>query len=359
LDPDDNKLPGYGLAPPGLTADWPEYNYYFCLNGYFLNGLRSGVRALTETAYEDASTLASHAKDYHDDILRAYHWAQERMPLNRLRNGTWVPPYPSQVPLPGTLGQFFPDEDSNRPELGCYDVELGAHNMVPLNVMAAGSRDVDWMVDHMEDYWFLAEGWKDYPAAESERDWFHLGGFSKVQPNLCRVAEIYALRDDVRPFLRAYFNFIGPQLNKRNRTFWEDFTPDSGAWGSTEGSAYFLLLTRLMLVMERNEELWLAPFVTNNWLQHGKSVRVQEAATHFGPVSYWIRSWVRSGYIEAEIDLPERQSPKEVVIRLRHPEAKPMRAVTVNGKSHEGFDNTKEIVRLKPAGSKVMLRVEY
>jgi hypothetical protein len=281
------------------------------------------------------------------------------MPVNRLRDGTWVMPYPSQVPLPGTVAQFFPDEDSNRPELGCYDVELGAHNMIPLNVLEADSPDVDAMLNHTEDHWFLEEGWKDYPAAASEKDWFNLGGFSKVQPNLCRVAEIYAMRDDIKPFLRSYFNFIGPQINSQNLTFWEDFTPDSGAWGSTEGAGYFLLLTRMMLVMERGEELWVTPLVPNDWLQDGMSIRVQGAATQFGPVSYWIRSSVRSGYIEVEIDPPMRPQPKEIVIRLRHPEGKRIRNVSVNRKSHERFDGSIDIVRLTQVGSKTTVKVDY
>lgn len=359
LDPQGDKLPEYGLTPPGVTADWSAYAYYFCLAGYFYDGLQSATKALSEISYEDIRMLQEHVKDFHAEILRAYQWAQTRVPVNQLQNGTWVLPYPSQVPLPGTMGLFFPGEDDNRPVLGCFDVELGASNMVPLGVLDPNRPDVRWMLDHLEDFWFLNEGWHDYPAAVSEKDWFNLGGFSKVQPNLCRVPEIYAMLDEVKPFVRAYFNFIAPQINKRNLTFWEDFTPDTGAWGSTEGSGYFLLLTRFMLLMERGEELWLAPLVTDQWLNHGMKVAVRDAPTRFGTTSYRIMSFADRGYIEAEIDPPTRSSPKEIVIRLRHPQGRRIRAVTVNGAPHTGFDAAKDIVRLNPAMETLHVKAEY
>jgi hypothetical protein len=43
LDPQGNKLPEYGLAPPGLTADWANYNYYFLPNEVLLR--RSASRS--------------------------------------------------------------------------------------------------------------------------------------------------------------------------------------------------------------------------------------------------------------------------------------------------------------------------
>lgn len=373
FDADGNKLPEYGLCPPGLIADWGAYNYYFSLIGYFFAGLQAGVKALERIEYEDVGTLQEHMVDFRKEILRAYRWAQGRMPVNQLRNGTWVQPYPSQVPLPGTMGLFFPavnfdlkgkdddwdDSDYYRPLLGCYDVELGAHNMVPLGVLDANGEDVRCMLDHMEDFWFLADGFGSFPAAASEKDWFNLGGFSKVQPNLCRVAEIYALRDDVKPFIRSYFNFIAPQLNKQNLTFWEGLTPDVGTWGSTEGGGYFLLLTRIMLVREQGDVLWLAPFITDQWLKDGASIILKNASTHFGPVSYCIRSAVKSGFIEAKIEAPTRTPPKELLLRLRHPEGKRIMAVKVEGAPHKDFDPSRDIIRLQPSMETIHVIAEY
>ena len=117
----------------------------------------------------------------------------------------------------------------------------------------------------MEDVQFLSDGWFDYPAAMNELDWFNLGGFSKVQPYYTRNCEVYALRDDVKPFVRSYFNTIAAMLNPEVLSFWEHFN-HSGAWDKTHETGYFLHQTRTMLVTERGDQLWLADGTRpNSW----------------------------------------------------------------------------------------------
>jgi hypothetical protein len=162
----------------------------------------------------------------------------------------------------------------------------------------------------------------------------------------------------VKPFVRSYFNAIPSLLNPEILTFWEHFH-NQGAWCKTHETGEFLRQTREMFVMERGQELWLAPFATNVWMADGKRVSVRNAPTHFGPVSYEIVSHVATGYIEATIDPPTRYAPSALVIRLRHPEGKPMRKVTVNGQAHTDFDAEREIVRLKPTTDRLVIRAEY
>jgi hypothetical protein len=88
-------------------------------------------------------------------------------------------------------------------------------------------------------------------------------------------------------------------------------------------------------------------------------VSVREAPTRFGPVSYEIRSSVGEGFIEADIRPPTRSAPEAIVIRLRHPEGKPMQSVTVNGRPHEDFDAKREIVRLAGSDEPILVRAEY
>jgi hypothetical protein len=215
------------------------------------------------------------------------------------------------------------------------------------------------MLHHLEDFWFLTEGHHDYPAAESERDWFNLGGFSKIQPNLCRVPEIYATLDEVKPFIRMYFNFVASLINKQDLTFWEVFTPGSGSWGSTESSGYFLVLTRLMMLTERGDELWLAPLLTDQWFKEGMEVVLSRAPTRFGLTSYRIKSAVRNGFIQAVIEPPTRTPPKEIVIRLRHPEGRRIRTVRVEGAPHKNFEPSKGLIRLTPSRETIHAIAEY
>lgn len=256
----------------------------------------------------------------------------------------------------GTVGEFFPGEDWGRTWAG--DVEIGPHHLAALGLMEAGDADVDWMMDEMEDIWCLHSGLGDYPGEKSREDWFNLGGFAKVQPYYARMCDVYARRDEVRSFIRSYFNAIPSLVSLENLSFWEHFH-NMGGWNKTHETGAFLQQTRRMLVDERGSELWLAPFVTREWLKDGLEVSLQRAPTRFGPVSYRIHSSVAQGAIEAEIDPPTRTAPAAIVLRLRHPQARPMRRVTVNGAPWDQFDPQSETIRLQAGAEPLRVKAEF
>ncbi len=360
LDALGRKPPQYGLIPPGVIADWNAYQYYFYSNGMFCAGLESAGRALKAIGHPDADGFISEARTYKSDILRAYRWTQARTPVVPLQDGTWVPGFPSQVNCPGPLARFFPGDDGSRS--WCYDVEIGAHNLIQQGILPADGSDARQIANHMEDEMFLASGWFDYPADRNHEHWFDLGGFAKVQPYYARLSEVYAMRDDVKPFIRSYFNALAAMLNQRNLTLWEHFH-NSGAPDKTHETGVFLQQTRFMFVKERGDELWLAPFVTSNWMKDGMVVEVKRAPTFFGEAGFRIVSHAREGYIEATIDPPTRIAPKAIVIRLRHPEGLSMKAVQVNGTAWHDFDPKRETVRLDShalaPGGRITIRVGY
>lgn len=354
--PDGSKPTEYGFVPPGVMADWDSFAYYFCLNGYYCAGLRSTAEALVDAGIKEAAGWRDMYHPFREDILRGYAWTRARMPVYPLRDGTSVPAYPSQLHGLGATQLFFPGEDSSRS--WCYDIELGSHHMVPQGLLDPNSREVGWMMDHMEDVQFLAEGWFDFSAESNQKDWYNKGGFSKVQPYYSRNVEVCAMRDDVKPFIRSYFNTIPSLLNMENLSFQEHFH-GAGAWNKTHETGYFLHQTRLMMVQERGDDLWLAPFVTYNWLKNGMSVAATNAPTRFGPVSYRITSAVGQGNIDATIDPPTRSAPAHIVLRLRHPDGKRIQKVTVNGQPHEDFDPAKDTIRITPATGKIAVRASY
>ncbi len=350
------SAPESGLMPPGVLADWNAFAYHYTMNAYYAAALRELGDALADIGHPDAAFFKRHAQELKANTLRAYAWTQAQAPALALRDGTWIPHYPSQVHSPGPLGDFFPGQDVGRS--WCYDVELGAHQLVPTGVLNPSSREVERIMDHMEDVQFLADGWFDYPATMNHLDWFNLGGFSKVQPYYTRNCEVYALRDDVKPFVRSYFNSIATLLNPEVLTFWEHFR-HSGAWDKTHETGYFLHQTRTMLVQERGPELWLAPFVTYQWLKDDERIAVKNAPTRFGKVSYEINSHLAQGFIEGRIESPTRERPTKIVLRLRHPGGRRIQSVTVNGKRHHRFDADRETITLNADPSTFTVRATF
>ena len=356
----DSRAPEAGLMPPGVLADWNAFAYHFTMNAYCyaaLRGLGTAFGDLPRARVGNSSSrFQSAATELRANVIRAYRWTQSQAPALPLRDGTWIPHYPSQVHSPGKLADFFPGQDGGRS--WCYDVELGAHQLVPTGVFGPRDRETARILDHMEDVQFLSDGWFDYPAAANEQDWFNLGGFSKVQPYYTRNCEVYALRDDVKPFLRSYFNTLAAMLNPEVLTLWEHFH-HSGAWDKTHETGYFLHQTRTMLVTERGDTLWLAPMLTTNWLAKGKRLSVRNAPTRFGPVSYCLESMVDQGVITASIQPPTRQPPREIILRVPHPEGKPIRSVLLNGRKLSAFDPAKALVRLKSSVGPLKVEVWY
>jgi hypothetical protein len=354
---DGAPVPESGLMPPGVLADWNAFAFHYTMNAYCFAGLH-GLGKTLATLPQSGESLRFEGKaaELRTNILRAYRWTQAQSPALRLRDGTWIPAYPSQVHSPGKLADFFPGQDGGRS--WCYDVELGAHQLVPTGVWGPRRREAERIVEHMEDVQFLADGWFDYPAAANEQDWFNLGGFSKVQPYYTRNAELYALRDDVKPFIRSYFNTLAAMLNPEVMTFWEHFH-HSGAWDKTHETGYFLHQTRSMLVMERDDQLWLAPLISTNWLADGKRLSVSNAPTRFGAVSYCVESHAAQGRVTVTIHSPERHAPDKIILRLRHPEDWSMRAVKVNGQQSGRFDKSLALVSLKPAHEVLEVQVFY
>jgi hypothetical protein len=116
----------------------------------------------------------------------------------------------------------------------------------------------------------------------------------------------------------------------------------------------------MMLIQERASDLWLAPMVTDRWLRDGQCISVRNAPTRFGKVSYAIRSASARGRIDAEIQPPPTSTGlHQIVLRIRHPEGRPIRAVSVQGQPHHEFDAKAQTITLKPGSMPISVRVDY
>ena len=95
--------------------------------------------------------------------------------------------------------------------------------MALLGLLDPQSRDVTEMIDHLEDVQFLRSGWGDYAAAQNAATFSTTAASPKVQPYYCRNAELYALRDNVKPFVRTYFNSLASLISRPYLSIREHF----------------------------------------------------------------------------------------------------------------------------------------
>ena len=167
------------------------------------------------------------------------------------------------------------------------------------------------------------------------------------EPVYNQHATAYLLRDDVKPAIRAFYSMLACAFSH------SVLEPVEHRWGwgqyfgppSTDGAWFDLY--RHMLIHELDDDtLLLLQATPRKWLEDGKQIRVERAPTYYGPLSLSVTSRASAGELHANIEMPSRKRPQALLVRLRHPEEKPLREVLVNGRSWTDFDPRQEWVRI-------------
>jgi hypothetical protein len=96
---------------------------------------------------------------------------------------------------------------------------------------------------------------------------------------------------------------------------------------NSAANAHFLSMLRYSLVQDwdldddgKPDTLRLLFATPKRWLADGKAIKVERAPTAFGPVSVRVESQLSKGEVMADLDLPERNTPKRTLLRIRVPE---------------------------------------
>jgi hypothetical protein len=173
-----------------------------------------------------------------------------------------------------------------------------------------------------------------------------------------RTANMHLAADDVPVFLRSFLNCYAVDILPNDGYIFNEHAVH-GPPDKIFEEAAFLERFRNLLVMEDSDSLWLARATPKAWLEQGKKISVKNAPTHFGTVGYEIVSDADHGKIAATVEMPSRDPPKSVLLRLRHPKSLPMKSVKVNGQPWTDFDPVKEVVRLHDMKGTVKVKVDY
>lgn len=237
-------------------------------------------------------------------------------PLAQLRDRSWTPYVPCEALTPRRLfEQWYP-----------ADVDTGATHLIRLQALDAGGALAESLLNDHEDNLFL-HGW----------------GMAN-EPVYNPQATAYLQRDDPQAAVKAFYSMMACAFSHstfepvEHRWFWgQYFGPPStdGAWFE---------LYRNMLIREcGGDALFLLQAAPRKWLADGQRIEVQNAPTEYGDISFTVESQTNASRILAEIDTP-RRTPKSLLIRLRHPDARPLQSVTVNNIYWRDYDIQKEWV---------------
>jgi hypothetical protein len=330
--PDGHKPIEHGFLPAGGLEDVQDYWYWLSANAATVRGFDAVAAALADFGHPVAPRLLKDAKAYHDDVMHALNEARIRTPVVRLRDGTYVPKYPSNL------------YDRGRAYGWIRETLEGAMLLPAFDLLPADSPETRWILKDYEDNLYISDRY-GFSIPVFDRFWFSRGGFS-MQANLLDGPLPYLKRDEIKHYLRAWFNGFASAFDPAVRMCSEGTNPElgypDGDHFKTSDEAQCARWLRLMFVHEEGNDLYLGQVIPRYWMEDGKSASIQRAASYFGPLSLRLTSQAAEGKILAKLDPPTRNRPRTIYLRLRHPEGKPMRKVTVNGQSWEKFDINKE-----------------
>jgi hypothetical protein len=348
------RSPIHGLAPAGALEDVVEFQYWFATNAYWHLGLKRAAQALAEAGHPEGSRLLAEAESYRADIERAAREAATRSAAVRLRDGRWIPYVPSRV-----------FQHRHRTEGWIREALYSSLHLTSAEVVGPSDPLTTWILDDLEDNLFLSEE-SGYHLEDVDNLWFARGGMT-LQPCLLDSPGVYLARDEVAAALRALWNTYALSIYPDVHCFAEwapEFGKGAGPVYKTSDESRFVMGLRQLLVWEDGQTLWFARGAPREWLEDGKTVKIDRAPTFFGSAGLVLSSEAAQGRISARVKVPSRNPPARVWLRLRHPSGKrPLRVLRGDGTPLEPERIDGEDIRIVPgekiAGDWIDLTAEY
>ena len=328
----------HGLEPPADVCDGSDIRLFFSLNAWYYAGLKQVAEVLAEQDAAQYARLVQETELFRRDIRKAADRSMALSPVVKVRDGTYrryVPFAPYMRGLGTEMDTGFSGYASGR----WFECIMGSLLLIRCGIYDVNEPVVQEMLDVYEDRLVQdgqngQNGYNDAPA-------------------------LHLLLDDVPLFLRGMYNSYAAEVDPDlGYIFWE-VQKRQYAKDKTFEEAAFLERVRAMLVMEDGKDLWLARATPRAWLEQGKKIAVKNAPTYFGTIAYEILSDVAHGQITATVEMPARNAFKAVRLRFRHPNAAPIKSVTVDGKPWHTFDKNKEMIELKGVAGKIAVVANY
>jgi len=213
-NPDGNKPLEYGWLPAGSLEDVTDYWHWLATNSATVWGFRALADALADAGCEQGPRLQAEAQAYYDDFLRGVTESRILCPVVRLRDGTYVPKIPSRLYERGRAHGWLRETLEGPLFLPAY------------GLLSPEAPETTWIMKDYEDNLYISDRY-GYSIPAYDAFWFSRGGFS-MQANLLDGPLPYLWRDDVKHYIRAYFNGFASAFYPEIRMCNEHSLPELG-----------------------------------------------------------------------------------------------------------------------------------
>jgi hypothetical protein len=352
---DGRKVAHYGLLPAASAHDWLSGNTIFN-DAFCIYGMTEAVRMLREIGHPRAQEFSAELADYRRCLHDRYVEARDRAKPIPQADGTLLPYVPRDVyeldwrgldwtytgysPVrAGAWGALDPHDELVEQSLAFLEQGMpqgegpyfGAHTQFP------DTADANWA--DISD-----------PQAPRHHLWRHYVEYETMWPV---GGPLFLARDDLPRFFEWLFNNLAVVLHRDWRVGVESL---DGVPSCAPGDGERWQMIRRMFVNESGgydgseQSLLLLQAIPGEWLEPGAHLSARNMRTFFGgQVDLDVRV-AKDGNevrVRAEIDLAV--APREVMVRLRSGDGRPLREATVNGKVAEVLSG--DAIRL-PGGTR-------
>ncbi|MHC4715938.1 MAG: hypothetical protein ACYS5V_03145 [Planctomycetota bacterium] len=317
----------YGFLPAGGLEDVGDFHYWLTTNALTWRGTDALARTLDQAGHPQAKRVLRESDAFRKDLIAGFETMRRHTPIARLRDGRWVPVYPSRLYLRG------------RDQGWIRETLEGSVYLLLSGLYKTDSKQAGWILDDYHDNRFLSPPY-GYPPAGPPDEWFDRGGFS-MQPNLLAALLPHLERDEPEIYIWMFFNALASCYREETGALIEHPMPVLGFSNDvpfkTSDQANAVTWLRYMFVYAPGDTLYIGRAVPRTWFGGGKAFGLRGVRTHFGQVSVEYRPDIAEGTIAATVDLALHHRPKRISLRLRHPANKPIRKVLINGKGTKAF----------------------
>jgi len=337
-----------GFFPAGALEDVDDYFYWLSTNVLTWRGLDAAGRALEAFGHPAAARVRKDADAFRRALLRGFEIARQYAPLIRLRDGRWVPHYPSRLYRRGRDFGWI------------REVLEGSVYLLLSGLYNPNGKEAAWILDDYQDTRYMNPPF-GYHIHDPAAEWFDRGGFS-VQPNLLEGLRPYLDRDEPELYLWMFFNAWAACYREEINLMVEHPLPVLGYSNSvpmkTSDEANAMKWLAWLFVYTVGDTLHLGRALPRAWFADPAGMSAERISTRFGQVSvsYQPESAER---LTADVSLNLRATPGHILLRFRHPEKQPIRSVLVNGAPHARFDPEKGDVELTGMTGDVRVEARY
>jgi hypothetical protein len=342
----EDTLWGAGLLPPGHLEDPPEWLWWYAVNAYAYRGMRLTAESLAEVGHPQAARIARDAEAYGRQLRDSCRESMIRAPVQRQRDGTYLPHQPTRSRLRGR-------------DLGWIrDALYGPVHLMDCGVYPDDSREAEWILRDTEDNVFIGAA-RGRALTDYDTQWFSWGGIT-LQSNLLPNPLVYLRRGQSKHAIRAFFNSLAANVYEDVRTFCEHpiqaYGLGTGPFYKPPDESAFVVWLRCLLVLEQGDDLHLLAGCPAAWLEPGKQIRVERAATWFGPLDMLVTSRDNPRQISVEWTPPPR-APRQIKLHMRL--GVPIKSVSLNGQAFTQFDANTGMVTLPASAGRATILVSY